>query len=146
MADDDIVMTIDKPKFTVKLYRTFLKLDLKEGVRRELEKAVEANTALRETLGLLFQTVVPLDVELKNIKTVDVDKEGRVRVVIPRRRDLHIPLDKGESESFVEKLNELVQAEKERAQRELQEAKRAEYELTEKRGMMEKELSRGRTV
>lgn len=146
MADDDIVMTIDKPHFTVKLYKTFLKLDLKEGVRRELEKAVEAETALRETLGLLFQTVVPLDVELKTIQTVDVDKEGRVRVVVPRRRDLHIRLDKRESESFVEKLNELVQAEKEKAKRESEEAKRVEYESTEKRGMIEKELSRGRAT
>jgi hypothetical protein len=146
MVDEDIVMKIDKPHFTVKLHKTFLEVDLKEGVKKELEHVVEARPILRETLGFLFQTIVPLDVELKHIRSVDIDKEGKVKVAIPSRRDIHIPLNKSESRRFVEKLNELMRVEKERAKRDLEEAKRAEHESTEKRGMMEKEMSRGRAT
>jgi virulence-associated protein VagC len=142
MTAEDMIMVIDKPHFIVKLHKTLLEVDLKEGVRKELEDFVEAKPILRETLGLLFQTVIPLDVELKNIQSVEIDKKGRVKVIIPSRRDLLIPLDRKESERLVEKLDELIAIEKQRFKRDVEEAKRTQRESSAERGMMETELDR----
>jgi len=108
MESEDLVMVFDKPHFVVKLYKTLLKVDLKEGAREKLESFVESNPHLRDSLGLLFQMMIPLDVQLKEIQTVRLDEKGRVQIVIPNRRDLHIPLEKDEAEKLRDKLNELV--------------------------------------
>ena len=144
MGNKDPVMVIDKPHFVVKLHETLLEVDLKEGVKKELEDVVEAKPILRETLGLLFQTVIPLDVHLKDIKSVNVDEKGRVKVVIPHRRDIVIPLKANESKRLVEKLNELIPIEKERAMRELEEAQKSEKEFERKRVELETEAYKER--
>lgn len=113
MTTKDLVMVIDKPQFTVKLHQSLLELDLKEGVKKELEEVVEANSLLRGSLGYLFQNVIPLDVLLKDIESVNQD-EGNVKISIPRRRDITIPLDPVESEELVAKLHELIPIEKQR--------------------------------
>lgn len=110
-----MVLTFDKPHFQVKLSENMLKVDLKDGARRDLERLVEANTALRDSLGWIFQTIVPLDVHLEQIEKVDHDSSGKVNIKIPHRRDIHIPLDPLESEKLVNKLNELIPIEKKRA-------------------------------
>ena len=97
MTDEDIVMEIDKPHFTVKLHSTFLEVDLKEGIRKDLEKLIEAKPAIRDSVGILFQTIVPIDVRLRDIRSVGLDKKGRVKIDIPSRKDLTIPLDEKES-------------------------------------------------
>jgi len=104
----ELVMKIDKPHFVVKLHEDLLEVDLKEGARKELEDAVEAHPILRESLGILFQTIVPLDIPLQSIKSVEVDKKGRLKIVIPLRRDIIIPLKANESKKLAEKLNELI--------------------------------------
>jgi hypothetical protein len=144
MGNKDPVMVIDTPHFVVKLHETLLEVDLKEGVKKELEDVAEAKPILRETLGLLFQTVIPLDVRLKDIKSVNVDEKGRVKVVIPHRRDLVIPLMANESKRLVEKLNELIPIEKERAIRELEEAQKSEKEFERKRVELETEAYKER--
>jgi hypothetical protein len=108
MESEDLVMVFDKPHFVVKLYKTLLKVDLKEGARKKLEEFVESNPHLRDSLGLLFQMMIPLDVQLKEIQTVRLDEKGQVQIVIPNRRDLHIPLEKEEAEKLRDKLNELI--------------------------------------
>lgn len=113
MTTKDLVMVIDKPQFTVKLHQSLLELDLKEGVKKELEEVVEANPLLRGSLGYLFQNVIPLDVLLKDIESVNQD-EGEVKISIPRRRDITIPLDPVESKELVAKLRELIPIEKQR--------------------------------
>lgn len=113
MTTKDLVMVIDKPQFTVKLHQSLLELDLKEGVKKELEEVVEANPLLRGSLGYLFQNVIPLDVLLKDIESVNQD-EGNVKISIPRRRDITIPLDPVESKELVAKLHELIPIEKQR--------------------------------
>jgi hypothetical protein len=105
---------IDKPHFQVKLQSDLLKVDLKEGTRAEVDKLVGNRPALRDTLGWMFQTIVPLDVHLWQIEKVTVDPTGTVSVTIPHRRDLHIPLEPLEGERLVEKMNELIPIEKER--------------------------------
>lgn len=114
MAADDLVMVIDKPHFTVKLHRSLLEVDLKEGVKKELEDVVEANPTLRGSLGFLFQTVIPLDVPLKNIESVELDEKEQVKIIIPHRRDINIPLEPDESRKLIDKLNELIPIEKQR--------------------------------
>jgi len=122
-------MVIKKPHFTVKLHKVLLEVDLKEGVRKELEDVLEAKPTLQESLGLLFQTMIPLDVPLKDIESVNVDKKGRVKIVIPHRRDITIPLTATESKRLVGKMNELIPIEKERALRDLEEARKTREAL-----------------
>lgn len=143
MNDEDIVMTIDKLHFTVKLRATQLEVDIKEGARQELEKLLEAKPAFRDSVGLLFQTVVPLDVRLRDIRSIGLDEKGRVKIDISRRRDLTIPLDQEESKRLIDKLNELIPPEKERALKDAEEAKKTEA-LRAQRSTNEKEVGRGR--
>jgi hypothetical protein len=143
MSDEDPVMTFDKPHFIVALYSTVLKVDLKDGARRELEKLMEAKPAFRDSVGLLFQTAIPLDVRLRDIRSVGLDKKGRVKVDIPSRKDLIIPLDENETERFISKLNELIAKEKERAMRDTEEARKAERAFESRRATIGKEAARG---
>ena len=137
MTEEDIVMVIEKPHFKVRLHSDVLEVDLKEGVKKELEDVLEAKPALRESLGFLFQTIVPLDVPLKDIESAVVDKNGRVKIIIPSRRDITIPLASKESKRLVDKLNELIPIEKERAERQRAESERTrtgfETEISEAR-------------
>ena len=144
MNDEDIVMTIDKPHFIVRLHTTQLEVDIKDGAREELEKLLEAKPAFRESVGLLFQTVIPLDVRLRDIRSVGIDKKGRVKIDIARRRDLTIPLDQEESKRLIDKLNELIPPEKERAMKDAETAKKTEKALRTGRTTSEKEVTRGR--
>jgi len=144
MTDEDIVTTIDKPHFIVRLSTTKLEVDLKDGARKELEKLIEANPAFRDSVGLLFQSVVPVDVRLRDIRSVSIDKEGRVKIDIPRRKDLTIPLDEEESRRLIDKLNELIPPEKERALRDAEEARKMERTLRAGRSANEKEVGRGK--
>ena len=105
-------MVIDKPLFKIRLHQNLLEVDLKEGAKKKLEDFVEANPMLRGSLGFLFQNVVPLDVALKDIDSVAQDEKGRIKIAIPHRKDISIPLELNESKKFISKLKELVLAEK----------------------------------
>jgi hypothetical protein len=139
-------MEIDKPHFTVKLHSTYLKVDLKEGIKSELERLVETKPAIRDSIGLIFQTIVPLDVKLRDIRSVSLDKKGRVKIDIPSRRDLTIPLDEKESTNLINKLNELIPPEKERAQRDSSVARKTErtFESARETTLDGEEVARGR--
>jgi len=102
------VLKIDKPHFVVKLHEDTLEVDLKKGVKKELEDVVEARPILRESIGVLFQTIVPLDIALTDIKTAKVNDKGQVKITIPLRRDIIIPLEAKESQRLTDKLNELI--------------------------------------
>lgn len=134
MPDKPALFVIDKPHFQVKLLSDLLKVDLKEGTRAEIDKLVGNRPSLRDTLGWVFQTIVPLDVHLWQIEKVTVEPSGNVNIRIPHRRDIHIPLEPLEAERLVEKMNELIPVEKER---------RVERELAEKAA--EKDMDRQRT-
>jgi hypothetical protein len=45
---------------------------------------------------------------LKDIESAEVDDKGRLKIVIPLRRDITIPLEANESKKLAEKLNELI--------------------------------------
>jgi len=145
MMTEDIVMVIDKPHFKVKLHNTLLEVDLKEGVKKELEDVLEDKPLLRENLGFIFQTIIPLDVRLRDIESVQVDKKGQVKVAIPHRRDIVIPLEPNESRRLVDKMNELIPIEKERAVRELQESEETRKALELRLATRESKIYRART-
>jgi len=133
MTTEDLVMVIDKPHFVVKLHKTLLEVDLKKGMRKELEDVLEARPGLRESLGFLFQTIIPLDVPLKDIESVKVNKKGQVKITTPLKKDIVIPLQSNESKRLVEKLNELIPIEKERDLRDLKAAEKAAAEEERRR-------------
>ena len=114
MTTEDLVMVIDKPHFTVKLHQNLLEVDLKDGAKKKLEDLVEANPILTGSLGFLFQNVVPLDVSLKDIESVEQDEKGQVKITIPHRKDISIPLEPKESKKLISKLDELILEEKKR--------------------------------
>ena len=82
MPDKPAVLMLDKPHFQVKLHSDLLKVDLKDGALKELEKLAEARPALRDTLGWMFQTIIPLDVHLWEIEKVTVEPSGNVNIRI----------------------------------------------------------------
>jgi hypothetical protein len=144
MSDEDVVLAIEKPHFIVRLHSTYLEVDLKEGARKQLEKLLEANPGFRDSVGLLFQTVVPVDVRLRDIRSVGLDKKNRVRIDVPHRKDITIPLDEKESKLLLDKLNELIPPEKERAIRDAEEARRTDRGFESTRAMGGEEVARGR--
>jgi hypothetical protein len=128
---------LDKPHFQLKLHSDLLKVDLKEGARAEIEKLAEARPALRDTIGWVFQTIIPLDVHLWEIEKVTVEPSGKVNIRIPHRRDIHIPLEPLEAERLVEKMNELIPIEKER---------RVERQLAEQAAEKDRERQKAETL
>jgi len=115
MSTKDLVMVIDKrARIEVKLFKNLLEVDLKKGLKKELEDVLEANSALRKSLGFLFQSVIPLDVPLKDIESVELDERKHVKIIIPHRRDIMIPLGGEKAKEFVNKLKELIQIEKQK--------------------------------
>lgn len=142
MATEDLVMVIDKPHFVVKLHKSLLEVDLKEGAKKKLEDALEAHPTLRDSVGLLFQTIIPLDIPLRHIDSASADEKGRVKIAIPHRRDIHIPLEPNEAKRLVEKMNELIPAEKARAAEELEESDKTKKASEPERDMAESEAYR----
>ncbi|UCE43468.1 MAG: hypothetical protein JSV57_03625, partial [Candidatus Bathyarchaeota archaeon] len=100
--------------FTIKLHHNLLEVDLKEGTKKKFEDFVEENPMLRGSLGFLFQNVIPLDVALKDIESVEQDDKGQVKITIPHRKDINIPLEPNESQRFIDKLKELILVEKQK--------------------------------
>jgi len=131
------VFMLDKPHFQVRLMSDMLKVDLKEGARAEIEKLAEARPALRDTIGWMFQTIIPLDVHLYEVEKVTMESSGKVNIRIPHRRDIHIPLDPMEAEKLVEKMNELIPVEKKR---------RLERQLAEKAAEMDRDKQKDQTL
>lgn len=112
MTTEDLIMVVDKPLFTVRLHQNLLEVDLKEGAKKKLEDLVEATPMLRGSVGFLFQNVIPLDVALKDIESVEQGKNGQVKISIPHRKDISIPLEPKESKELIDKLKELILTEK----------------------------------
>lgn len=109
------LLAFDKPQFEVKLHRDLLTLHVKEGAVREFDRLAEQTPHIRDSLRWMFHEIVPLKVRLEDIEHVDSDNMGRVRIKVSARRDIHIPLDHEESHILVEKLNNLIPLERERA-------------------------------
>jgi hypothetical protein len=106
------VLEIDKPHFSVRLYENLLKIDLKGTVKNEIEEAVENKPLLRETIGSILGIFVPLHIHLSDIDSVHMDETGKVKIHLPRHRDIMIPLEPRDAKRLIEKLNQLIPKEK----------------------------------
>jgi len=133
MVSKDVIMVIDKPNFIVRLHSTFLEVDLKEGARKELEDVLEANPSIRGNLGFFFQNIIPLDVSLRDVKTVKQGEKGQVKIAIPHRKDIIIPLEPDEAKELVSKLNELIPLEQQKKAERLLATQEAEKEVSRQR-------------
>jgi hypothetical protein len=127
MADKKVVFEIDTPQFTVRLYQSTLRIDLKGSVKNEIEEALENKPVLRATLGHLLSVFAPLHVHLSDIDSVKIEEDVRlsytdpvkvektaVRIHLPRHRDIIVPLEKKEAQKLVQMLNKLIPEEKDR--------------------------------
>jgi hypothetical protein len=135
------ILTVEKPHFTVRVYENMLKIDLKGSVKNDIEEALENAPVLRETIGNVLEIFNPLHVHLSDIDSVEVDKMGKVKIKLPRHRDVVIPLDPKEAKKLVDKLNQLIPEEKEKEiarimkEQKLKRIEKAEREL-EKEAML----------
>jgi len=149
MSTEDLVLVIDKPSFEVKLHESLLEVDLKKGARKKLEDALESSPSLRGSLGFIFQSVVPLDIPLKDIESVELDEKKQVKIRTHHRRDITIPLEASESMRLISKLEELIPLAKQREMERILASKEAKKELARegmesKRAMTERIQGRER--
>ena len=135
----NVVLEIDNPHFIVRLYEDLLKIEVKGSVKNEIEEALENTPIIRETIGKILGLFVPLHIRLSDIDSVNMDKMGRVKIIIPLHKDMIIPVGTEEGKKLVDKLNELIPVAK---QKELERIMR-EHKL---RRIGEEEIELGRTM
>ena len=104
----DPILVIEKPDFVVKLHKEWIDVDLKETGKAKLEAAIEKDPLLRKTIGYVLQSTIPSDVELCDIKSVEVDEKGQLRLVIPRHVDILLPLGLDDANKLANELKDLV--------------------------------------
>jgi len=104
----DPILVIDKPDFVVRLHKELIEVDLKEGGKAKLENAIEKDPLLRKTLGFVLQTTIPSDVELCDIKSVEVDDKGQLKLVILRHVDIVLPLGVEDARRLAWELKDLI--------------------------------------
>jgi hypothetical protein len=110
----EAILEVDRPYFTVRLYENLLKIDLKGSLKNEIEEALENKPVLKETIGGILGIFVPLHIRLSDIDSVHVDEKGRLRIDLPHRRNILIPLERKDAERLADKLNELIPKAKEK--------------------------------
>lgn len=132
MSESKVILKIDKPQFTIRLYENMLKIDLKGSLKNQIEEALENKPILRQTIGSILGIFAPLHIRLGHMDSARLNKAGEVKLILPLHRDIVIPLEPKEAKTLVEKLNELIPAAKkkelERSIRERQLRKIAETE------------------
>ena len=114
MEQRPVILEIDNPHLTVRLFESLLRIDLKGNVRNEIVEALENKPVLKETLGNILHLFAPLHIHLSDIASANVNDSGLVKLVLPHHRDITIPLELSAGKKLVEKLNELIPIEKEK--------------------------------
>jgi hypothetical protein len=104
----DPILVIERPDFVVKLHKEWIDVDLKETGKAKLEAAIEKDPLLRKTIGFILQSTVPSDVELCDIKSVEVDEKGQLKLVIPRHVDIVLPLGVDDANRLASELKDLI--------------------------------------
>jgi len=135
----DVILEIDHPHFVIRVDENLLRIDVKGNVKNEIEEALEKTPILKETIGSILGLFAPLHIRLCDIDSVRMEKTGKVKIVIPHRRDVVVPVKPGEAERLVNKLNQLIPEAK---KRELQRIMR-EHSLQRIGG---EEVNLGRTI
>jgi len=132
---EKILIEIDKPHFTIRLYEKMLIIDVKGKLKDEIAETLENKPVLRETLGRILSIFAPLHIRLSDIDSVNMDKLGNVRIHL-HHGDKIVPLEPKEAKKLINKLNELIpEAKEEELERVIKEHKLqriAEEQLMEK--------------
>jgi hypothetical protein len=143
MSEKNVILELDKPHFTVRLYEDMLKVDLKGTFKNEIEKVLENKPILKKGFGAILGVFVPLHIHLSDIDSVDVTEEWKVIVNLSHHRAIIIPLEQKESERLVSKLNELIpEAKKKELDRIIKKHKLQKIE-EERREMITEEIEPG---
>jgi len=108
LMEKDSILVIEKPDFVVRLHKEWIDVDLKQGGKAKLERAIEKDPLLRKTLGFVLQTTIPSDVELCDIKSVEVDGKGQLKLVIPRHVDIVMLLGIDDANRLAYELKDLI--------------------------------------
>ena len=109
MAQTSVVLEVEDPHFTIRLYKDLLKIDLKGSFKNEIEEALENKPVLKETIGRLLGIFVPLHIPINDIDSVHMDETGKIKVYLSHHRSIVIPLErKDDAKKLVEKLNQLI--------------------------------------
>ena len=137
MSESHVILKLEKPHFTATLYRSILRIDVKGNVKSEIEEALENKPVLKQTIGSILGIFAPLHVRLSDIDSVNADDKGKLKIVLPRHRDVTLPLDPEEARKLAGKLNDLIPEAKRR------EVIRASRETTHER-IGEERLELGR--
>ena len=115
MPESDVIMQVEKPHFTITLHPSTLRIDVKGNLRNEIEEALENKQVLRHTLGAILGIFAPLHIRLSDIDSVNADDKGMLKIVLPRHRDVTLPLDPKEAYRLANKLNDMIPEAKRRA-------------------------------
>jgi hypothetical protein len=110
----DPILVIEKADFVVRLHKEWIDVDLKETGKAKLEAAIEKDPLLRKTIGFILQSTIPSDVELCDIRSVEVDEKGQLKLVIPRHVDIVLPLGVDDANRLAGELKDLIPLAKER--------------------------------
>lgn len=124
MSDKTILLSIDKQHFTVRLYENLLKIDLKGTTKNVIVEALENKLILRETVGEILGMFIPLHIRLSDVDSVGMGETGKVKISLPRHRNITIRLEAKEAKQLVDKLNQLIPGAKEREFKRLMEEQR----------------------
>jgi hypothetical protein len=89
-----LILKVENPHFTIKLYENLLRIDLKGSFKNEVEEALENKPFLKETIGGLLGIFVPLHIRLSDIDSVHMDETGKVTINLPYHRHITIPLER----------------------------------------------------
>lgn len=114
MSESRVILKFEKQHFTITLDRSMLKIDVKGSIRSEIEEALENKPVLRQTLGAILGIFAPLHIRLSDIASVNADDKGKLKIVLPRHRDIMLPLDPKEAYTLANKLNDLIPVAKRR--------------------------------
>jgi len=112
--EKDTILVIDKPDFVVTLHKEWIDIDLKQGGKAKLERAIEKDPLLKKTIGYVLQSKIPSDVELCDIKSVEVDGKGQLKLIIPRHVDMVLPLGIDDANRLANELKDLIPLAKEK--------------------------------
>lgn len=109
MPKNTVVLEVEDPHFTIKLYDNLLKIDVKGSFKNEIEEALENKPVLKETVGRMLGLFVPLHIHVGDLDSVHMNEAGKIKVELSHHRSIVIPLEsKVDAEKLVEKLNELT--------------------------------------
>jgi hypothetical protein len=108
MPEAAAILEVDGPHCTVRLYEKLLKVDLKGSLKNEIEEALENKPILKETIGGILGIFVPLHIRLSDVNSAHVDETGKLKIDLPHRRNILVPLERKDAQRLVDKLNELI--------------------------------------